>query len=939
MKVIKKILLMTLILSLAIGTGVHVLAANFPDTDGTSLEQPVSVLSSLGILLGADDGNFKPEDPITREEFAAVVTRALGLENALEATPFEAIFSDVAEEDWSCKNIILAARMGIIDGFGDGTFGPKENITYEQAIKMIVCTLGYDVIAQSQGGYPFGHLSEAASLGLLENIEDGAFGEPVSRGIVAQLVYNALEVDIMEPTGFGEDISHVVRQGENLLTLKLGVTKGEGIVSGIPGTRMFVSTPDLRNGEVSIGETVLNIGEATYIKQMLGSKVTYYYKENKTLDQKDLILAREDERLEKLELNADAIYNVEGINTASAKLEYWMDDSKNSDTDTAILDQELTVVYNNASVERTDINNSLLQPTTGSIKLIDNNDDGKYELAIVQSFRTALANAVTSDNKMITCKGGAEPVDLSNNGKPEFHFTLINDGEEAELKSIRAYNALSIAESKDGNNITVIMSTYKTSGTVVEETTDNRGRRVLSIQEDEETVTDYIVAKDANVNAGLDFTGTFYLDYQGKIAGVEGTADTDKYGYLYAASGEPDGLRTAAQFEILTTDNEFIVFESAEKVLFNGKAFVAENGKSAGAQVLEQTVDRMVNGVNVEQLAFYKTDGTFKRQPVIFETNSKQQITKINTEIPAEAIKIYQEQGLETAKNYGYYDDPDGDQLVYERNDANIIFRPGPNTFKGIWSFNDSKTVCFKINSDGSAEKTDFACNRPSTWIAGDNTYYNVTAYNFNNVHVADMMVLDTGISSTVVEDTNFLVVDHVTDAVNDDDEIVKKVYGWRGLKKVEYQLAVYDNTMMQALSNAKRGDLFFIALDKQSQITAMSPIRFSYFDTSTYLGGDLPGGVSGDRTERKLVRVESIDYETNKFLGDESQFRTGTAEPSFRSFTLPSEILIVEGLDPNDPSAGKIRKASNAELQEGDIAVERSIYDGVQELIVYREK
>ena len=75
---------------------------------------------------------------------------------------------------------------GIIGGFGDGTFKPDDNVTYEQAIKMV--TLAFYYIKRD---YPIGYISTAMDNGILDSIP-AVVGEPATRGNTALLIYNAI---------------------------------------------------------------------------------------------------------------------------------------------------------------------------------------------------------------------------------------------------------------------------------------------------------------------------------------------------------------------------------------------------------------------------------------------------------------------------------------------------------------------------------------------------------------------------------------------------------------------------------------------------------------------------------------------------------------------------------------------------------------------------
>ena len=76
---------------------------------------------------------FEPDNTLTRGMFATILYRIAGS----PAMTYEARFTDVPDGKWFSNAIIWAADEGIVNGFGDGTYGVNTDITREQVIKMI----------------------------------------------------------------------------------------------------------------------------------------------------------------------------------------------------------------------------------------------------------------------------------------------------------------------------------------------------------------------------------------------------------------------------------------------------------------------------------------------------------------------------------------------------------------------------------------------------------------------------------------------------------------------------------------------------------------------------------------------------------------------------------------------------------------------------------
>ena len=109
----------------------------FPDVEDHWAQDAINDMGSRMVVFGDEDGNYNPDNNITRAEFAAVVVRALGLAPGTDARSF----SDVNSTDWYSGYIEVAASYGFITGYSDGTFGPNDKITREQAIVIIARAL------------------------------------------------------------------------------------------------------------------------------------------------------------------------------------------------------------------------------------------------------------------------------------------------------------------------------------------------------------------------------------------------------------------------------------------------------------------------------------------------------------------------------------------------------------------------------------------------------------------------------------------------------------------------------------------------------------------------------------------------------------------------------------------------------------------------------
>ena len=130
-KTVSILVAMVMILSVILVTGYA-----FSDIGEGKQAEAITKLTGLDILKGYEDGTFKPENNITRAEFVAIMNRALGIDSLVSGTTAEAPFVDVPGSHWAAGDIKYASDNGMVAGYGEGYFGPEDNVTYEQALKI-----------------------------------------------------------------------------------------------------------------------------------------------------------------------------------------------------------------------------------------------------------------------------------------------------------------------------------------------------------------------------------------------------------------------------------------------------------------------------------------------------------------------------------------------------------------------------------------------------------------------------------------------------------------------------------------------------------------------------------------------------------------------------------------------------------------------------------
>ncbi|WP_342424506.1 S-layer homology domain-containing protein [Paenibacillus sp. FSL E2-0178] len=119
----------------------------FADVDNHWAKNAVNDMGSRLVINGVNETTFNPNADITRAEFAAIIVRGLGLKLA-EGT---SAFADVAADSWYAAAVETASEYGLITGFEDGAFRPDARITREQAMSIIAKAIKLTGLAEQTG--------------------------------------------------------------------------------------------------------------------------------------------------------------------------------------------------------------------------------------------------------------------------------------------------------------------------------------------------------------------------------------------------------------------------------------------------------------------------------------------------------------------------------------------------------------------------------------------------------------------------------------------------------------------------------------------------------------------------------------------------------------------------------------------------------------------
>ena len=559
MKNLKKVLALVVALTMVLGT------VSFAFTDvaeESDVYTAVQTLSSLGILNGYEDGTFGPEKDITRAEFATVVCRALNVKSAATGATQ---FADVPADHWASGYINYVAGLGIVNGYGDGNFGPEDNVTYEQAIKMLVVALGFEPMAAQKGGYPTGYLVVANTYGMTEDVKAPADAAAANRGVVAHLTYNALDIPMMGQTGFGTNVEYkildgAVGSGTKYTTLLTGldVVKLGGVVTGTKihnnaaaGEIAYKITENFDNAAWTEGSTVpLTIGEGINADDYFQMASEIFAKEVKS-GKWEVIAIMPGADSAPLTIDKG---DIEGTVTSDG-LEYYA--AKTATKTTKIYLDNPDVYYNNDTSSLVALNNTGAGAWSDDaiVTLVENTGDSKYDAIIVKEYDPYVVKKVEAEKDRFSVIGetGNFVLDFED---PDVVNTIVNkDGEAITLADFAEGDVLEIiSENGKRNNkwIEIInLGQNAVTGTVTEKGADGTSIYVDGVEYD-------LAGTTANVGD----EGMFYLTKTGKIFKVDANAAVSaNYGYVLEMAINKGGFSNAWQIKLLTKEGKVETFD------------------------------------------------------------------------------------------------------------------------------------------------------------------------------------------------------------------------------------------------------------------------------------------------------------------------------------------------------------------------------------------
>ena len=775
MKKTGRILALVLALMMVLSVMPAVSAAGvFSDVDSsTTMGTAIEKLASLKILEGYPDGTFRPNNTITRAEFCAVITRFLGQSDFLTQNALSGFPDLDADESaaWARPYVKKAAELKVVNGFEDGTFRASQPVTYEQAVKMLVCALGYGVVAESEGvegDWSSGYMTRAGSLGILKNTNTADKHQGASRGVVSVLVYNALTVDKMVKTGDGYE----VEKGSSVLTQNQKREEVNGIVTAIGRTSLTSGRStvddDMVEVKLSDGTTAVYKTKGLSVNDLLGKTVTGYAQESADGDEKELVSLS-------AKASVNTVTKVEAENIASSSsgsVDYYA--SKSSDRTSTVSVGNAHIIYNGKALPGYDMANLQDDLRSGYVEFISNNGDKNPEVINIVSYKIVVVSSITNDSKTGTTRVlpnstySSEQITIPAADDRNYMFSI--SGAVSKASSIQKWDILTVMESdpaSEGKKVfDVIVSRNAKTGKVSKIANENNKDFTIRLGA---STTDYTFAysyldlpDSKKPEVSLDQNITIYLDSQNKIAAVSVSDAQTNSTTAYLIDVQVEKELTTSEVQIwlyaATSSNS-----GAERTLTLAKKVNVDGTSYSVNDVPDVLLESAQEMKNTD--SFFKNADTYPYHQLIrYTTNSSGLVDSIDT-----VVKTSKEStdSLIRGVEYG------GSKLSY--NSTARTFKQG-STSKFVVATN---TRVITVPEDLSDVKK-YSVRSYSAAFSNGQGYW-VEAFNLSTTSVAGY-VLKYGKDAVNVNftySTPYMIVKEVNAELDAEGEQITVITGW----------------------------------------------------------------------------------------------------------------------------------------------------------------
>lgn len=570
----------------------------------------ISFLSLLSVIVTMLPCGYAMAEDTDGLERKASVLQALEIDDvaasgiATNDYIFTSLSGFLYESDYKPSAEDFARNIGAID-FGEIYSGSK-SVTKSEALEYAVATLGYKEYADSLGENGF--KSVASSLGLTKGMWMSG-DDTMSVDECRMMFYNMLEAAPMAAIYSEGKIQHIVERGQTSLSKYRKIHKIYGVLKADEITSID-KVNGCREGFIQIDESLYAIDDYSKDSNLLGKNVEAYVTSDTDYEPKVLYLGEREGKDEVLEINAR---DVKGISGDFRFLEYYID----SRIKTARIADVPRVIFNGVFYGAYDVPD--FKPESGKLRLVDNNNDGRYDVIFISSYETVIVAAADAYDKTIYNKFASDGITLDPDSG-DVRYTISDGNGELDFSELKVGDVVSVAKSRATENVVIEVLVSRDAVTGMLQNIDEVELEILISEDVYPLSPAFLNFKRIEGTVNLGGTYTFFLDALGNVAYWKKLSE-DGYAVMERAYIDKYNYKTYISY--MSLDGIWIDAPIAKRTIINTTSYkdyelAYQNLKNINGQVvkLEYNSDGEIRKIETAtQTASYDKD-RFTKTPV-----------------------------------------------------------------------------------------------------------------------------------------------------------------------------------------------------------------------------------------------------------------------------------------------------------------------------------
>ena len=736
----------------------------------------IEVLEILGVIQDIDARATDFSAKITRGDFANYVAALIKAteNNEIPDSPY---YYDVVKSHYAYAAVSILTEKGILNGVENKVFKPDEYILTADAYKILLAVMNYDMYISKTGGYPQGCVAVAQRLGLAENCGAGTY---FTIGDMINALFNCLSISIND-TSFISGNKVILSPNDNLTILSMYHNSyyKEGKVVVVEQVGIYGEYIEDVN-KVKIDDIIYD-NEYINFQSFLGQKIDFIYREDD--DEKyTIIWASPHKSMDVLDIYPyidDFEYDDE---TFSIKYSYQNEKSKRVN-----LESGYTLVYNDEKYSG-DIK-TIFENNLYSLRLIDGNNNGKYETIIAKAYRNILVETI--DSKKFIIYGEDESSCILDSDSLKKVKIYNKNGAELSFEDLKVGDVVSVFESMSKDYVTAYVNDSVQTGVLKGTQEENNGNIILEINETAYLLTNPSLIEQIRLGSNVQFQ----MDAFSYIAKIE-TIKSELFAAYVLEIENVRVLEKDVQLKVLSDDGEINIYSMAKRVDIDGS-------KKTEAEVYKE--------LSVNDVA--------KRQLVMLRLNDYGEISMIDT--------------LDNPLPNTLKTDVVSTEVKYKTS-LKKFYKSGDNENAGKIVLGD-KTKIFTIPEESkisSAEDEDFDVITPND-IADNKEFDKVVSYKISDELEETAFLVIEGASWERLSD--YILVESIKYVRNDEDEFVECITGYQG---TSYRNYYGESGFSSKHLDIQPGDIICLRMNRSGEIIVAEKI-YSKDSNQFYSTGD----------------------------------------------------------------------------------------------------